>query len=152
MIFERLYGARTPLQQRPSVISKPSIRREQIEFYHYRHYHALLPIRRKGLPILSLRFLRWGTISAGAPKHRRLGKVLAFLRHARPSVRALSDGGLLIALTLIIQEREGARIQADLLYRKFDFGSCNSLFFEINSLIRRKNSLFRFAGNLALSD
>jgi isoquinoline 1-oxidoreductase alpha subunit len=33
----------------------------------------------------------------------------------------------LIALTLIIQEREGARIQADLLYRKFDFGSCNSL-------------------------
>jgi hypothetical protein len=59
---------------------------------------------------------------------------------------------------LIIQEREGARIQADLLYRKalsddtFDFGSCNSLFFEINSLFRRKNSLFRFAGNLALSE
>ena len=50
----------------------------------------------------------------------------------------------MIALTLIIQEREGARIQADLLYRKFDFGSCNSLFFEINSLIRRKNSLFGF--------
>jgi hypothetical protein len=42
----------------------------------------------------------------------------------------------LIALALIIQECEGARIQADLLYRKFDFGSCNSLFFEINSLIR----------------
>jgi hypothetical protein len=36
--------------------------------------------------------------------------------------------------------------------KTFDFGSCNSLFFEINSLIRRKNSLFRFAGNLALSD
>jgi hypothetical protein len=34
----------------------------------------------------------------------------------------------------------------------FDFGSCNSLFFEFNSPFRQKNSLFRFAGNLALSD
>ena len=67
MIFERLYGARTPLQQRPSVISKPSIRREQIEFYHYRHYHALPPTRRKAcLPELAILALL-GTISAGAP-------------------------------------------------------------------------------------
>jgi hypothetical protein len=62
------------------------------------------------------------------------------------------------SLTVIIQEREGARIQAGPVVPKalsddtFDFGSCNSLFFEINSLFRRKNSLFRFAGILALSD
>jgi hypothetical protein len=87
MIFERLYGARTPLQQRPSVISKPSIRREQIEFYHHRHYHALPPIRPERLAYPELAILALlGTISACAPTPA------GCLIFAQLQIRAVSAG------------------------------------------------------------